>query len=129
MKANTLNISINRGHKSVYEFVSDLNNLPKWATTFCLSIKRDGENWQALTPQGPVKIRITPRNDFGILDHYIVQVPGVEMHVPMRVIQNDKGSEVIFVLFHQPDMTDAQFAEDLYKVQQDLKTLKQVLEK
>lgn len=131
MSATTLTISINRGPKSVYEFASDLANLPKWATAFCLSIKKetDGEDWLAQTPQGPVKMRITPRNDFGILDHIVVPAPGVEMHVPMRVVQNGKGSEVLFTLFRRPDMTDTQYTEDQALVRQDLATLKRVLEK
>ena len=129
MSAATLTISINRGPKSVYEFVSDLANLPKWATAFCLSIKQDGEDWLARTPQGPVKMRITPRNDFGILDHIVMPAPGVEVHVPMRVVQNGKGSEVLFTLFRRPDMTDAQYTEDQDLVRQDLTTLKRVLEK
>ena len=130
MSATTLTISINRGPKSVYEFVSDLANLPKWATAFCLSIKQEGgEDWQAQTPQGPVKIRIAHRNDFGILDHIVTAAPGVEAHVPMRVVQNGKGSEVLFTLFRRPDMTDTQYSEDQELVRQDLATLKRVLER
>ena len=130
MSVTTLTISINRGPKSVYEFVSDLANLPKWATAFCLSIKQEGgEGWLAQTPQGPVKIRITPRNEFGILDHVVMASPSVEVHVPMRVVQNGKGSEVLFTLFRRPDMTDIQYTEDQALVRQDLATLKRVLER
>jgi hypothetical protein len=58
------------------------------------------------TPEGPVKIRFTERNDFGILDHHVVVRPGVDIYIPMRVIANGTGSEVIFTLFRLPDMTD-----------------------
>lgn len=129
MISTTLNVLINRGPKSVYEFVSDLSNLPKWAPAFCRSIKKDGDDWLAQTPQGQVRMKIAPRNDFGILDHYIMPTPGTEIHVPMRVFPNGKGSEVLFTLMRRPDMTDDQFHADQDLVRQDLSTLKQTLEK
>jgi hypothetical protein len=55
--------------------------------------------------------------------------PGVEVYVPLRVLPNGAGSEVVFTLFHQPDMTPEKFREDIGLVEQDLQTLKTVLEK
>jgi len=74
-----------------------------------------------------MKVRFVEKNDFGLLDHYVNPVPGVEIHVPMRVLPNGSGSEVIFTLFQLADMSDEQFAEDVGMVERDLKTLKNVL--
>jgi hypothetical protein len=47
----------------------------------------------------------------------------------MRVLADGSGgSEVIFTLFRQPTMTDADFARDKGMVEADLAKLKQVLE-
>ena len=75
-----------------------------------------------------MKIRISPKNDFGILDHTMIPAPGAEVFVPMRVVPNGGGSEVIFTLFRQPGMADENFAKDQGMVEQDLATLKQVME-
>lgn len=128
MKSRTLNITIHRNPKEVYHFVSDLKNLPKWATAFCLSIKKSGKVWIAQTPQGPVKIRIAAKNRFGVLDHTVIPAPGKEIFVPMRVVPNGKGSEVLFTLFQHPGMSAKQFSADSRLVRRDLKTLKNVLE-
>jgi len=48
--------------------------------------------------------------------------------VPMRAVPNGEGSEIIFTLFKQPGMTEKQFHKDQGMVEQDLATLKQVLE-
>jgi hypothetical protein len=72
---------------------------------FCRSIKKTSGEWIIETPQGPVKIKIAPKNDFGILDHTVIPAPGVEVFVPMRVVPNSSGSEVIFTLFQQPGMS------------------------
>lgn len=76
-----------------------------------------------------MKIRFAEKNDFGVLDHYVTPAQGVEVYVPMRVVPNGSGSEVIFTLFKTPEMSDKQFAEDAGMVERDLKTLKSVLEK
>jgi hypothetical protein len=80
------------------------------------------------TPQGPVKVRFVPKNDFGVLDHYVSPAPGIEVYVPMRVLSNGSGSEVIFTVFRLPDMSDEKYAEDTGLLEQDLMVLKNVLE-
>ena len=69
------------------------------------------------------------KNDFGVLDHYVTTAQGVEIYVPMRVVPNGSGSEVMFTLFKTPDMSDKQFADDAGMVERDLKTLKSVMER
>lgn len=127
--SRTLSISINCHHEKVYDFVSDLENMPVWATTFCKSIKKADGEWIAVTPQGQVKIRLAEKNHFGVLDHYISPAPGVEVYVPVRIVPNGYGCEMIFTLFRLPDMSEEQYAEDAQLVKKDLQTLKDVLEK
>jgi len=40
------------------------------------------------TPQGPAKVSLTERNEFGILDRYVKTSSGVDLFVPMHVVQN-----------------------------------------
>ena len=75
-----------------------------------------------------MKVRFVEKNDFGVLDHYVNPAPGVEVYVPMRVLSNGSGSEVIFTLFRLPDISDEKYAEDAGLVERDLRTLKSILE-
>jgi hypothetical protein len=43
-------------------------------------------------------------------------------------VPNGSGSEVLFTVFRQPGMSDENFAKDTAMVEQDLQTLKLVLE-
>lgn len=128
LESRTLNVSIDAPPERVYRFVSDPGNLPRWATAFCKSVRRSNADWIVETPQGPVKIRFADRNAFGVLDHYVTPAPGVEVYVPMRVVPNGSGSEVIFTLFRSPEMSEEAFAEDAGMVKRDLRALKNVLE-
>ena len=129
LKSKTLSVSIHCDPSAVYQFASNLENLPHWAMTFCRSVKKWSDEWLIETPQGPVKIRMVAKNDLGILDHYVVPAPGVEVFVPMRVVQNNEGSEVIFTLFKRADISDEQFKQDIRWVKEDLKSLKRIMEK
>ena len=128
LKSRTLSVAIDCDPRRVYEFVSQPENLPKWARMFCQSIKKSKDGWIVETPQGPVKARFTEKNQFGIVDHYVSPMSGVEVFVPMRVVPNGSGSEVIFSVFQPADMSEEKFAEDIRWVEQDLNTLKSIME-
>ncbi|MGI8831611.1 MAG: SRPBCC family protein [Nitrososphaeraceae archaeon] len=130
LKSRSVTVSINRDPRTVYEFIFNLENLPKWASKAFQSIKQVKGEWIAETPQGLAKVGLAQRNDFGVLDHYVnLSSLGVEVYVPMRVVQNGiNGSEVIFTLFYTTDMSEEKFAQDVSMVEQDLKNLKNIME-
>jgi len=128
LESRTLNTHIACAPQKVTDFVADPRNLPRWASAFCKSVRPDGDNWIVETPNGPIGLRFVPRNDLGVLDHYVTPVPGTEIYVPMRVVANGDGSEVLFTLFRLPGMTDQDLGRDAGMVEGDLAALKRVLE-
>lgn len=128
LETQTLNISIRRDADTVYRFVSDPANLPKWAQGLGRSFRRAGDTWIAETPGGPMKIRFVEPNAFRVADHYVMPPTGPEVHVPIRILPHDGGSEVALTLFPQPGMSAEKFQDDARQVRQDLGSLKRVLE-
>ena len=123
-------VYIARPPAEVYEFASDPRNLPRWAAGLARSeVKRDGDEWIADAPFGKVRVRFVRRNSFGVMDHDVKLESGVTIHNPMRVVPNGEGSEFVFTLIRQPGMSDGQFAKDKAAVENDLKTLKDLLER
>jgi hypothetical protein len=129
LQSRTLSISIERHPNEVYEFVSNPENIPKWAKGLGKSVRKQGTYWIADSPQGSVKFRFAEKNNFGVVDHHVTTASGIDVYVPMRVLANGTGSEVLFTLFRLPDMTGEKYAEDMKMVEQDLQTLKDLLEK
>jgi len=123
-----MSVGIERPPEEVYAFVSDPTNLPRWATAFCVSVRRSGDEWIVETPQAPVRIAFAALNDLGVLDHVVTVSSELEVLSPMRVVANGSGSEVVFSLFQRPGMSEAEFSDDAALVQQDLETLKRVME-
>jgi hypothetical protein len=125
-----ISIYIDRQPDEVYEFVYDPTNLPRWAAGLARSeVRKDGDEWVADAPFGRVKVRFVKRNTFGVLDHDVKLESGVTVHNPMRVLPNGEGSEFVFTLMHRPGMSDEEFARDKAAVENDLKTLKDLLER
>jgi uncharacterized protein YndB with AHSA1/START domain len=125
-----VSVYIARRPADVYEFASDPRNVPHWAAGLARSaVRRDGDEWIADAPFGQVRVRFVPRNSVGVLDHDVTLESGVTIHNPMRVVANGEGSEFVFTLIRQPGMSDGQFAKDKAAVENDLKTLKDLLER
>lgn len=130
MDVQHLSIYIDRAPSDVYDFASEPRNLPQWAAGLARSeVASAGNAWIVEAPFGTVRFTFAPRNEFGVMDHDVELESGVTFHNPMRVVRNGEGSEFIFTLFRRPGMSDEQFAEDRRAVQEDLMTLKALLER
>ncbi len=124
----TISISIQRDWREVYDFACIPENFARWASGLATSLHKEGGPWIADGPDGRLKVRFTPRNEFGVLDHYISLPSGAEIYMPLRVIANGTGAEVTFTLFRQPGMTGEIFARDAEWIAKDLRALKALLE-
>jgi hypothetical protein len=128
LEVRNLSVSIRHSPADVYAFITNGENVPRWAAGLGTRIRRlDGE-WLAEGPIGSVRVRFTPPNDLGVADHDVTLPTGVTIHNPLRVVPNGSGSTVIFTLLRQPGVTTRQFNRDAKTVQTDLETLKHILE-
>lgn len=120
-------ITIACPHDQAYAFLGDPANLPQWASGLGALRQVDGR-WLAGTPDGTLTLRFSPRNPFGVLDHWVTLPDGRELYIPMRVVAHGSGCELTLTLFRQPDMDDARFEADAAWVQRDFATVKALLE-
>jgi carbon monoxide dehydrogenase subunit G len=123
-----ISISINRPPAEVYQFASNPENFPRWVA-FVKRITRQGDLWVGETDLGVIKIKFTPQNNFGIIDHQVTLANGETVNNPIRVIANNEGCEFVFSLFRMPGRTDAEYNEDANSVKNDLQTLKNIMER
>ena len=128
-RARMIHISIARPWDEVYAFAADPRKLALWASGLAAGLEQDGEDWIGDGgPIGKVRIRFTPPNPFGILDHTVTMADGTVVANPMRVIVNGKGAEVVFTLFRREDQDNEAFEADAAHIFRDLQRLKEILE-
>lgn len=125
LESTTLSISINRNWYEIYETIWRPEDFPKWASGLSKSaLTRKGDAWTAEGPEGPITITFTDHNAYGVLDHSVTLADGTVIYVPLRIIRNGEGAEVLLTLWRQPNMSDAQYAADAEWVKRDLLALK-----
>lgn len=125
-----ISISINRPNEEVYQFASNPENLPQWAAGLAdATLKKVGTEWITNSPMGQVKVKFVDKNSYGVIDHDVTLPSGEVVHNPLRVLKNSLGSDVVFTLFHRPEVTEEEFNKDSELVKKDLQKLKSILEK
>lgn len=127
-RALHLSQTIRRDPAEVAAYAGDPENLPRWAAGLSAGIRRDGERWVTDSPMGLVEVAFVGPVDAGVLDHDVTLPHGEVVHNPLRVLRNDRGSEVVFTLYQRPGMTDDEFDRDAAMVRADLEQLRGILE-
>jgi hypothetical protein len=122
-----LSVAIARNADEAYEFLSVPDNFPKWASGLG-ALRRSGGEWVTETPDGPMQVRFSARNTFGVLDHWVTPASGETLYIPLRVIRNGDGCELVLTLFRQPGMSEEKFAADGEWVMRDLMAARAILE-
>lgn len=125
----TISVRIERPVGQVYAYLANPTNFTVWASGLGRLTHQSGNRWRAeITGGGSAEIRFSTQNAYGIVDHLVLLPDGRSVPVPMRVIQNGDGAEVLFTLFQIEGMSDEVFAGDADWVARDLAQLKAVLE-
>ena len=117
--------------RRAYVLAADPKRLPEWASGLAKSaLVPHGDHWIVRTPEsGEARMRFAPRNDFGVLDHWVAPEGVPEVYLPFRVIGvAPEACELQFTLLRQPHMDDAAFARDAQWIASDLRTLRDLLE-
>jgi hypothetical protein len=129
VESRTITVRIDRPFDKVYEFLVDPANWNQWAFGLGKNVRRSQDGWIADSDGGVARAQFTTRNSFGVVDHTVIRPSGQRVYIPMRLIANGSGCELLFTLFREPNMSDAQFASDGGSVERDLNGLKKLLEK
>jgi RNA recognition motif-containing protein len=127
-RSKTLALTVACDATTVFNFVANPENLARWNRAFCRSLQRDGDGWRMETARGRVSLRFLRDDRAGILDQVISWPDGLEQLVPLRVIPNGAGSEVLMTVQQIPGLPDSDFQKQLSRADQGLRDLKRSLE-
>lgn len=123
MRADTQSVTIEIDARSLFGFLADPENLPRWAVGFCRAIRREADRWIAQTQQGEVEIRYVTDAADGVIDFHISVEPGVELVARSRVVPNGEHAEYIFTQFQARGMPDHVFEGQIAALKEELLVL------
>jgi hypothetical protein len=125
MRTNTQSIAIAAPAGYVFEFVADLEKLPKWAIGFAKEIRRENGGWLVRTGSGDeIGIRSVTDPELGVVDYHMSPTPGIEFPAATRVVPNEDGAEYVFTMFQPPGMPDEVFEQQIAELARELVVLK-----
>jgi len=114
--------------RAVYDFASQMNNLPRWASGLASGIAQRGGRWVTQSPMGEVSVAMAAKNEFGVMDHDVTLPDGTSVHNAFRVTPAGDSSVFTFVVLRMPGTSQEAFEADVAHVRKDLKALRRLLE-
>lgn len=113
MNSKTVTLILNAPKSEVFSFISNIENLPKWATEFCQELKKVGDKYKVIScnPDAP-ELFFNIRSDraTGVVDMFAGPTEEQMSIFPTRVVElSDKASVYIFTMFQTPGMSDELF--------------------
>lgn len=103
--------------EAVFDFVSDLRNLPSWSIHFCRDVRLIPDGAIVQSPSGEVYFGITGERDLGVLDWWCGPTMETAERWPTRAVSLPDGQTVYVVtaIFNGrvPPNVDQVFADEL----------------
>lgn len=111
--SRTVTVLVPASKADVFSFLSQVENLPEWATEFCEGLKREGEHHKVITSFGELFFQITADAETGVIDMFSGPTL-TEMDIfPCRVVSLRDGRTAISFTFFRP----ADMPSELYERQ------------
>lgn len=105
MLSQTVTAVLDAPRDEVFAFLSDVDNLPLWATEFARELRHDGEHTVVVNGLGEFVFSIDADEETGVIDMY---ADGALF--PTRVVPLDADrSAYTFTMFKAPGMPDELF--------------------
>jgi hypothetical protein len=126
VKTNTHTLKLKAPKERSFDFLSRIENLPKWATLFCRKLETapDGRH-KVITPQGEIFFRIEGDSHSGVIDMYGGPSESAMAHWPTRVISlSEDESMFIFTALQYPGISDGDFAAQCRGLEQEFRHIK-----
>lgn len=111
MKSHTQTKIFSATRETVFAFLSDIRNLPKWATGFAKELKEIDGAYKVVTPQGEIFFHMESNAGTGTIDMYGGPTKEQMAYFPSRVLaMPENKSAYTFTNFQWPGIPEEVFA-------------------
>jgi len=110
MESRTVTAVLAAPKAEVFDYLSRIENLPKWATEFARELKYEGNKAKVVNGLGEFYLRIDADPDTGVIDMRAGPAENDLALFPTRVLElPDNRSAYTFTMFKAPGMPDELF--------------------
>jgi len=110
MRSETVTTVVPAPQTTVFEYLSDVEKLPEWATEFARQLERDGEDYKVVNGLGEFYFEIKADPQTGVIDMFAGPSKDQLAIFPTRAVALPDGSTAFsFTMFQGPGMSDELF--------------------
>jgi hypothetical protein len=108
----------------VFDYLSDIENLPDWATEFARELKREGDRYKVINRLGEFLFEIRADRETGVIDMFAGPSEEEMAVFPTRAVSLPDGQTAYtFTMFQGPDMPDELFESQHASLRRELENL------
>ncbi len=110
MNIQTFTLTVAASRDTVFNFLADIENLPKWAGEYCEQISLQRGRWWAYTVDGEQVVDMETSAGTGVIDWRAGPLPERMTLTPIRVMTlSTRRTLVTFTLIEAPDHSPEMF--------------------
>lgn len=115
MNVTNLSVELRAAKDDVFDYLSDIQNFPEWATEFCRELRHADGHYKVRTPGGELYLHIEADRRTGVIDFYASPTSETTDQDPLtsRVLAGGDGASIYVVSFVQP----AALPDEVYRQQ------------
>ncbi len=104
MNIVTLTVTVSAPRETVFNFLANIENLPKWFGGYCEDITLQRGRWWAFTADGEQVVDIESSAGTGVIDLRAGPLPESMTLTPIRVVGlSNRQTLINFILLEAPD--------------------------
>ena len=121
MRSETVTRVLPASQRAVFEYMSDIEKLPQWATEFARELKREGADYNVVNGLGEFYFEIKADPQTGVIDMFAGTTKEQMAIFPTRAVALPDGRTAFsFTMFQAPNMPDELFESQYASLKREL---------
>jgi hypothetical protein len=126
MRTATVTIVLDAPRDTVFEYLADIENLPRWATEFARELKRKDGDYKVVNGLGEFYFDIRADPATGVIDMFAGPAKDEMALFPTRAVSLPDGRTAYsFTMFQGPDMPDELFDSQHQSLRREFTNIEQ----
>ena len=128
MRSRTVTAVLDADHGTVFDYLSDIDRLPEWATEFARVLRREGEDYKVVNGLGEFYFAIQADRETGVIDMFAGPSKQRMAVFHTRAVPLPDGRTAYsLTMFQQPDMSDELFDAQHVSLQREFTNIERAL--
>jgi len=128
MRSETVTTVLSAPRERVFEYMSDIRNLPEWATEFARELREEDGEYRVVNNLGEFAFEIRADDRTGVIDMYAGPSRDELAVFPTRVVALPDGrTSYSFTMFQAPGMPDELFESQYASLKREFENIAAIL--